>query len=383
MKWSWKIARVAGIDVYIHTTFLILIVWIALAYWQLAGTLIAMVSGVGFILALFFCVLLHEFGHALTARKFNIKTKNIILLPIGGIASIEKTPEEPREEIIIALAGPAVSFAIALLLWLLLLIVIPHIDLLVMSFRGEDDLGEPVWTLANYINFFGDSIYWLTFARTAVYALLVTFLTFVVTFPVAFYITKVARVRYGGLLLILLLMPFWVSELVRVYGWMILLRESGVINHFLLSLGLLDRPVEFLYNDATMIMGLVYTSMLFMAVPLISSLEGMDDSLIEAAHDLGASRFTIFFRVVIPYIAPGITSGSIVVFMLTLGNYLTPNLLGGKNSLWFTEQIYNEFIASFNWNQGAAFGFLLLLLSSAFIWIGLKLSRQTLGRTLT
>ena len=274
-------------------------------------------------------------------------------------------------------------FLVPVLLWLLLLIVIPHIDLLMMSFRGEDDLGEPVWTLANYINFFGDSIYWLTFARTAVYALLVTFLTFVVTFPVAFYITKVARVRYGGLLLILLLMPFWVSELVRVYGWMILLRESGVLNHFLLSLGLLDRPVEFLYNDATMIMGLVYTSMLFMAVPLISSLEGMDDSLIEAAHDLGASRFTIFFRVVIPYIAPGITSGSIVVFMLTLGNYLTPNLMGGKNSLWFTEQIYNEFIASFNWNQGAAFGFLLLLLSSAIIWIGLKLSRQTLGRTLT
>jgi Zn-dependent protease len=120
MKWSWKIARVAGIDVYLHTTFLILIAWIALAYWQLAGTLIAVVSGVSFILALFFCVLLHEFGHALTARKFNIRTRNIILLPIGGIASIEKIPDDPREEIIIALAGPAVSFAIALVLWLLL-----------------------------------------------------------------------------------------------------------------------------------------------------------------------------------------------------------------------------------------------------------------------
>ena len=274
-------------------------------------------------------------------------------------------------------------FLMPVLLWLLMLIVIPHIDLLVMSFRGEDDLGEPVWTFSNYLNFFGDRIYWLTFARTAVYALLVTFLTFVVTFPVAFYITKVARVHYGGFLLILLLMPFWVSELVRVYGWMILLRESGVINHFLLDLGVLDRPVELLYNDATMIMGLVYTSMLFMAVPLISSLEGMDDSLIEAANDLGATRFTIFFRVVIPYIAPGITAGSIVVFMLTLGNYLTPNLMGGKNSLWFTEQIYNEFIASFNWNQGAAFGFLLLSLSSLFVWVGLKLSRQTLGRALT
>ena len=89
MKWSWKIARVVGIDVYVHTTFLILIAWIALAYWQLAGTLLAVVSGVSFILALFFCVLLHEFGHALTARKFNIRTRNITLLPIGGIASIE------------------------------------------------------------------------------------------------------------------------------------------------------------------------------------------------------------------------------------------------------------------------------------------------------
>ena len=120
MKWSWKIANVAGIDVYLHMTFLILIVWIGLGYWQLAGTVAAVVAGVGFILALFFCVLLHEFGHALTARQFGIRTKSIMLLPIGGIASIEKMPEDPRHEIIIALAGPAVSFAIALLLWILL-----------------------------------------------------------------------------------------------------------------------------------------------------------------------------------------------------------------------------------------------------------------------
>jgi len=120
MKWSLKITTVAGIDVYLHLTFLILIAWIGLAYWQMAGTVNAVLMGVGFILALFFCVLLHEFGHALTARKFGIRTRSIILLPIGGIAAIEKTPDDPREEIIIALAGPAVSLAIALLLWLLL-----------------------------------------------------------------------------------------------------------------------------------------------------------------------------------------------------------------------------------------------------------------------
>jgi len=175
-------------------------------------------------------------------------------------------------------------------------------------------------------------------------------------------------------------MPFWVSELVRVYGWMILLRESGVINHFLLQAGLLQRPVEMLYNDITMVMGLVYTSMLFMVVPLISVLESLDDSLIEAAYDLGGNVFSIVTRIIIPHAMPGIVSGGIVVFMLTLGNYLTPNLIGGKNSLWFTEQIYNQFIASFNWNQGAAFGFLLLILSSTIIWIGLKLTRQKLSQ---
>ncbi|EPR40781.1 ABC-type transporter, integral membrane subunit [Desulfovibrio sp. X2] len=270
-------------------------------------------------------------------------------------------------------------FLAPVLCWLFLLIVLPHMDLLLMSLRGTNDLGEPAWTLANYMNFFNEPIYWLTFVRTASYAVLTTLITFLLAMPVAFYIAKVAHPRARGALLVMLLLPFWVSELVRVYGWMILLRESGVLNYFLVRLGILHRPVEMLYNDATMIMGLVYTSMLFMIVPLVSVMESLDDSLIEAAHDLGASAPVIWREIIIPHCKPGITSGAIVVFMLTLGNYLTPNLMGGKNSLWFTEQIYNQFIASFNWNQGAAFGFLLLLLSSCIIWLGLRLTRQKLG----
>ncbi len=270
-------------------------------------------------------------------------------------------------------------FMAPVLCWLLLLIVLPHLDLLRMSFIGENDYGDPIWTLRNYRTFFVEPIYWNTFLRTALFSLLTTLITFVLAMPVAFYIVKVVRPRLRGAMMLLLLLPFWVSELVRVYGWMILLRESGVINHFLVKLGLLERPIEMLYNDATMIMGLVYTSMLFMVVPLVSVMESLDDSLIEAAYDLGSSKTVIWFKIILPHCKPGITSGSIVVFMLVLGNYLTPNLMGGKNSLWFTEQIYNQFIASFNWNQGAAFGFLLLLLSSLMIWIGLKLSRQKLG----
>ncbi len=269
-------------------------------------------------------------------------------------------------------------FLTPVILWLFLMIVLPHIDLLIMSFRMENDAGEMVWSLSNYISFFEEPIYWLTFVRTAVYAILVTCLTFIIALPLAFYITKVVAPRYQGFLTLLLLLPFWVSELVRVYGWMILLRESGVINHFLIKTGILNQPVEMLYNDVSMVLGLIYTSMLFMVVPLISVLDSLDNSLIEAAYDLGANMWTILFKIIIPHAKPGIVSGSIVVFMLTLGNYLTPNLMGGKYSLWFTEQIYNQFIASFNWNQGSAFGFLLLVLSSALVWLGLKLSGQTL-----
>jgi spermidine/putrescine transport system permease protein len=271
-------------------------------------------------------------------------------------------------------------FITPVLLWLFLLIVLPQIDLLIMSFRTENDSGDMMWSVSNYLNFFDEPIYWLTFVRTAIYSVLVTFLTFLIALPVAFYITKVVTPRYQGFLTLLLLLPFWVSELVRVYGWMILLRESGVFNHFLLKLGILNKPIEMLYNDATMVLGLVYTSMLFMVVPLLSVMESLDNSLIEAAYDLGANMWTILFRIIIPHATPGIVSGSIVVFMLTLGNYLTPNLIGGKNSLWFTEQIYNQFIASFNWNQGAAFGFLLLFLSSIAVWLGLKLTKQSLKK---
>ena len=271
-------------------------------------------------------------------------------------------------------------FLAPVLLWLVLLIVLPHIDLLIMSFRIENDAGDMVWSISNYLNFFNEPIYWYTFVRTAVYSIIVTGLTFVIALPLAFYITKVVNPRFQGFLMLFVLLPFWVSELVRVYGWMILLRESGVINHFLIKLGILQQPVEMLYNDASMILGLVYTSMLFMVVPIMSVLESLDNSLIEAAYDLGANMWAILFKIIIPHATPGIVSGSIVVFMLTLGNYLTPNLMGGKNSLWFTEQIYNQFIASFNWNQGSAFGFLLLFLSSIVVWLGLKLTKQNLSK---
>lgn len=262
-------------------------------------------------------------------------------------------------------------------LWLLLLIVLPHVDMFLLSIRSKGAGG--VLTLANYTRFFAEPIYWNTFARTAIYSILATLLTLIIAFPVAYFIAKVARGRGKGVLFLLCLLPFWVSELVRTYGWMILLRESGILSGFLVWTGLAAKPVEMLYNDVAIMIGLIYTSMLFMVVPLVTVLDSLDDSLIEAAYDLGGTAPSILREIVIPHAMPGIAAGTIVVFMLTLGNYLTPTLLGGKESLWFTEQIYNQFIIRFNWEQGASFGFLLLILSSAIVWIGLKLTGQTLA----
>ena len=286
--------------------------------------------------------------------------------PVAGLAP-------PRTRLaLILLLSPA-------LLWLFGLIVLPHVDLAVLSLSTRIAPRTYQLGFANYRTFVDEPLYWHTFVRTAAMSIAATLATLLIAFPAAWYIAKIARGRSKSLLFVLCLIPFWVSETVRTLGWMILLRESGVLPRLLVDLGLTAQPVELLYHDATILVGLVYTSLLFMVVPLVSALESLDDSLIEAAYDLGGNAWSILRQIVIPHAAPGIAAGSIVVFMLTLGNYLTPTLLGGKNSLWFTEQIYSQFITRFNWEQGAAFGFLLLVLSTAIVWLGLALTGQKFG----
>jgi spermidine/putrescine transport system permease protein len=265
------------------------------------------------------------------------------------------------------------------LVWLVGLIILPHLELAILSLRTRVAPRVYEIGLDQYRTFIDEPLYWHTFVRTATMSIIATLCTLLIAFPTAWYIAKIARGRTKSLLFVLCLIPFWVSETVRTLGWMILLRESGVLPRLLVDLGITAGPVEMLYHDATILVGLVYTSLLFMVVPLVSALESLDDSLIEAAYDLGGNGWSILRQIVVPHAAPGIVAGSIVVFMLTIGNYLTPTLLGGKNSLWFTEQIYTQFITRFNWEQGAAFGFLLLLLSTAIVWVGLKLTRQSFG----
>lgn len=266
-------------------------------------------------------------------------------------------------------------------LWIFLLIILPHIGMILLSLREKVAPRVYEYGLSNYIDFMNEPIYWNTLLRTGSMSLLVTALALLIGFPIAYYIAKIAGKRSKGALFLLCLIPLWVSDLIRAFGWILLLRETGVVSSVMLWTGAISTPIEFLYNDATVVMGLVYTVILFMIVPLVSTLDGMDDAMIEAGYNLGGDGPTVLRRIIIPYAMPGIVSGCIVVFMLTAGSYLTPILLGGKNSSWFTEQIYEQFISRYNWESGAAFGILLLVFTSLVVWLGLRLSGQTLSST--
>jgi spermidine/putrescine transport system permease protein len=266
-------------------------------------------------------------------------------------------------------------------LWIVLLIILPQLGIGYISLREKVGPGEYTFGLANYAAFVSEPIYWNTLLRTAWMSILVTIMALIIGFPVAYYIAKIAQRRSRAALFLMCLIPLWVSDLVRAFGWIVILRETGLVSSFLQKIGLISGPVEFLYNDATVVMGLVYTVVLFMIVPLVSTLDGMDNSLIEAGYNLGGSRLTVFRRIVVPYAMPGIVAGCIIVFMLTAGSYLTPILLGGKNSMWFTEQIYEQFVTRYNWESGATFGVLLLVFTSFVVWLGLRLTGQNLAST--
>ncbi|TKZ20836.1 ABC transporter permease [Shimia litoralis] len=269
-----------------------------------------------------------------------------------------------------------------LLLWLALLIFIPQVDVFLVSLRERIGVGQYQTSLANYLTFFNEPLYLWTFLRTAMMSIVATLITLLIAFPVSYYIAKMIKGRMQSALFLLCLVPFWVSELVRTFGWMILLRETGVFSNILQFVGLASGPVEMLYNDGAIMVGLVYTSMLFMVVPLVTTLESLPDEVVEAGYDLGGNGLSVLREIIVPHAMPGIVSGCIVVFMLSLGNYLTPTMLGGKESLWFTELIYSQFIVRFNWELGAAFGFLLLMLSSVIVWGMLKLTGQSLEKTM-
>lgn len=282
--------------------------------------------------------------------------------------------------------GPVLTGVIllAVALWLALLVVLPQLMMIGFSFRPSlppSKIGGPedVFTVRNYLTLWTNSIHLSIFLKTIWASALVTATTLAVCYPVAFYLAQVAPKRRLPLLILMLVVPFWINELLRTFSWYIILAFNGPLNAILLGLGIIDEPQRFLGGDGGVIVGMVYVYILFMVFPLYNAIESLDRNQIEAARDLGAGWLRIHHRIVLPHAKPGIAVGCIMTFMLAAGSYAVPALLGGPNSRWFTEIIYNWFFEGGNWNQGAAYAFILLVLCIGFILGAMRLFRVGLA----
>ncbi|WP_207484766.1 ABC transporter permease [Arenibaculum pallidiluteum] len=282
--------------------------------------------------------------------------------------------------------GPVLTAAITALtaFWIVVLIVLPQLLMVDFSFRPmlpPSKLGGPedVHTLRNYATLWGNTVHRGIFLQTIWASALVTLSTLAVCYPVAFYMAQVAPRRRLATLMLLLVIPFWINELLRTFAWYVILAYNGPLNAVLMTLGLIDEPQRWLGTPGAVILGMVYVYVLFMVFPIYNAIETLDRAQIEAARDLGASWPRIHWRVVVPHARPGIAVGCVMTFMLAAGSYAVPAILGGPSSRWFTEIIYNWFFEGGNWNQGAAYAFILLVLCVGFILLMMRLFRVGIG----
>jgi spermidine/putrescine transport system permease protein len=268
--------------------------------------------------------------------------------------------------------------------WIAAMVILPEIRMVDFSFRPNLPLQEQGgatdrYTIANYRTLFQNQIHLWIFFKTIWASALVTLVTLIICYPIAYHLAQGVRKQNAARLILLLTIPFWINELLRTFAWWIILAFNGPLNQILLALGVIGAPVRYLSGDVGVVIGLTYAYVLFMIFPLYSALESLDRNQIEAARDLGASIWRIHARVVVPHAKPGIATGCIMTFMLSAGSYAVPSLLGSPGSRWFTEIIYNWFFEGGNWNQGAAYAFILLLLCILFIMAMLRIFRVSLG----
>lgn len=296
--------------------------------------------------------------------------------------------------------GPGLTGLICLLVafWLVMLVILPNITLFEQSFRPYlpvVDVGGPkdTYSFKNYLKVLdgetGTSLFGIafsipvhvkTFFQTIWYSMVVTMICFALAYPLAYYMAKVVAPRTVPTLLLLLFVPLWVSEVLRAFAWWIILAFKGPLNALLLGVGLIDDPIRWTNMGYTGVMvGLVYTYVLFMLFPIYNAVSSLDTNQIEAADDLGASWWRIHWRIVLPHAKPGIASGSVMVFMLSAGSLLVPSILGSTTSQWFTQTIDQWFKDALDWNTASAYAFLLLILCTVFVSVAMKVFKVKLS----
>jgi spermidine/putrescine transport system permease protein len=246
-------------------------------------------------------------------------------------------------------------------LWLVVFAVLPLGFLLVMSFWTSTIFGlSTEFTFDNYVTIFSDSVYVTILAKTIRIALITTSITLIFSYPMAYFLASLSG-RRKAVCLLLLFMPFWSSYVVRTFLWLPMLGRNGLINTLLIKIGVIDEPLSvLLYSEGTVHLGLFYVYSLFMILPIYLSLDRLDRRLIEAAGDLGAGPLQAFYRVVLPLSMPGVLSGSVMVFLLACGAYVTPQLLGGTAGVMFGNIIAAQYLNTNNWPLGAALSVVLV-----------------------
>ena len=251
--------------------------------------------------------------------------------------------------------------SIPLMVWSIIFILIPIVYLFFMSFMTKGALGgvKYVPTLVNYIDIL-EPVYFKIVKSSIVVAGSTTIITILLGYPLAYYIASREK-KISGILLFLVMIPFWANSLVIIYSFVILFNNTGIINNFLINIGIIDKPIQLIYNDFAVIVGMVYMILPFGVMPMYSSIEKLDKSLIEASRDLGANSAQTFFRVILPLTKPGIFAAVILVFIPSIGYYMITDMLGGGITMMIGNLIYNQFTVARNWPFGSALSIILAL----------------------
>jgi putative spermidine/putrescine transport system permease protein len=244
------------------------------------------------------------------------------------------------------------------LAFLLAFFLVPFCAVFLDSLRTKDGL----WTLEQYAKALGELYYWETLLLTFKLALYVTLATFLIGYPLAYYIVRNVRTRFiRSLLYIVVVTPLFTSNIVRAFGWMVLLGRRGLVNDILLATGVTDRPLPLLYGQSSIVIGLTYIMAPFMVLTVASVLQNIDRSLDDAARDLGAGAWSAFWRITFPLSLPGVIAGSLIVFTLSVSAYVTPSILSGGRQNVTSMLIFQQYGAVLNFQFGAALSVVLLV----------------------
>ena len=260
-------------------------------------------------------------------------------------------------------------------LWLAFFFLLPFLIVFAISlseaaiarppFRLVEDLGYGLYqvtvNLGNYLFLLTDSLYAVAYLNSVKIAAISTLVALLLGYPIAYGIAR-SSTAWRNVLLLLIILPFWTSFLLRVYAWIGILRDNGLINNFLLWLGIIDQPLPLLYNDFSVYIGIVYSYLPFMVLPLYANLERLDPSLLEAAADLGCPPWKSFLTVTLPLSLPGIVAGCLLVFIPAVGEFVIPALLGGPDTLMIGRVLWNEFFSNRDWPVASAVAIAMLLL---------------------